>query len=97
MTTTKRGPGPWINIDPPPAAQLLREELNNLNISYAEAARRLGISQKHLSQAMVGTAGVGVDLAVALELELGIDGRSILHQQVEDQFDRTRRLLTEDS
>ncbi|SDH69578.1 Helix-turn-helix [Sinosporangium album] len=53
----------------------LRAALARAGITQAAAARRLGISPKHLSQMLTGKAGVNLDIATLCGRELAIRSR----------------------
>lgn len=94
----RRGSGaPWVNRNPSAAGAELRQILAKRGLTQADVARRIGISDKHLSQVLVGVSSVSVDLAVQLELELKINGRALLHLQANDQFDRARRAIRDET
>ena len=56
--------------NPPHPGELLKDNLGEegLNISIAEAARRLGVSRVALSRVVNGRAAISPDLAIRLEL-----------------------------
>jgi addiction module HigA family antidote len=56
--------------NPPHPGELLKDSFgkDGLNISIAEAARRLGVSRVALSRVVNGRAAVSPDLAIRLEI-----------------------------
>jgi plasmid maintenance system antidote protein VapI len=94
----RRGSGaPRVNRDPSAAGAALRQVLAKRGLSQADVARRIGISAKHLSQVLVGVSSISVDLAVQLELVFKINGRALLHLQANDQYDRARRAMKDET
>lgn len=66
-------------LDPPPVD--LRDYLNRTGTKQEQLARRLQISQAHLSQIIGGTRKPSADLLMAIEDETGVPARSILAAQ----------------
>lgn len=96
VAVRKHGSVAWVNVDPCPMGDLLREHLAAVGISHAAAARRLGVSRKYMSQVMVGSTTLSVDLAVQMELVLGVDGRTLLRTQADHEFTKAHRVLSEE-
>jgi plasmid maintenance system antidote protein VapI len=89
------GKAPWVNCNPSAAGANLRAHLGKAGLTHAEAARRIGISPKHLSQMLNGVVPIRVDIAVMLEQETGLDGRALLHLQTDEQYEAARHTLEE--
>ncbi|WP_327377980.1 helix-turn-helix domain-containing protein [Streptomyces sp. NBC_01216] len=74
---------------PSPAAEtlrgLVRTALHDAGISQAEAARRLGLSTKHMSHMLTGRAVLTLDWA---EQILGLCGRRLTVRSVSARRDR---------
>ena len=56
-----------------PQRQMVRDELKRQGISQGELARRIGASEKHLSQMLTGAADGRLELWVRIAAELDLE------------------------
>lgn len=63
--------------------EILREALAERDLTQADLASRLGISQPAVNHIVTGARGIGVAMALKLEGALGISARLWLHLQAD--------------
>jgi transcriptional regulator with XRE-family HTH domain len=63
-----------------PQHRTLQEYLDKTGITQGELARRLRISQAHLSQIMSGQRSASLELAILIEDETGVPMRSLTRE-----------------
>jgi antitoxin HigA-1 len=57
--------------NPPHPGQGLRDEIDELGLSVAEAAKALGVTRQQLYRVVSGGCGITPEMAVRLELAIG--------------------------
>ncbi len=73
-----------IMFDPPHVGEIIKEEyLNPLNLSVTEAALKLGVTRKALSELINGKAGVSVKMAIKLSKAFNTSVQMWLNMQSE--------------
>lgn len=83
-------------VSRPPAVapgEVLREALEERHMSGAEFARRMGLSQKHVSRIMTAKAGFSPTVAVGMERVLGISAAIWLRLQADYELSKLLRSL----
>lgn len=70
--------------------ETLREVLAEHSLSQAELTRATGVSKKHISEILHGKAGVGPQMALALERVLHIDAGFWVRLQANHDLQRVR-------
>ena len=61
--------------NPPHPGLLLKDELNELGLSIADAATRLSVTRQQLHQVVSGRSGIAPELALRLEQGIGSTAR----------------------
>ena len=73
-----------IMYDPPHVGEIIKEEyLNPLNLSVTEAALRLGVTRKALSELINGKTGISVKMAIKLSKAFNTSIQMWLNMQAE--------------
>ena len=71
--------------DPAPPAWLLEESIQEMGLSITAAAKKLGISRKHLSNIIHERAGITPSVALAIEQHIG--GKAEVWLGVQNAYD----------
>ena len=71
--------------NPPHPGELIRENLEDLRLAVAEAAKGLGITRQQLYNVLKGKSGITPEMAV--RLEKGFGGSASLWLQMQVNFD----------
>ena len=74
-----------------PPGETLGDLLEEHDMSQVGLARRLGISTKHASQVITGSAGISADLALRLERVFGTPADFWLSRESQYRADLARR------
>lgn len=56
---------------PPHPAEGLKDDLQALNLTTAQAAEALGVTRQQLHRVLAGTSGISAEMAVRLEAVIG--------------------------
>jgi antitoxin HigA-1 len=75
---------------------LLKACLKLGRITQTDLARRIGVTEKHLSQLVQGHAMLTAKVAVAIERETGLDARLLLMADVDRQVHLARAAHPDD-
>ena len=75
-----------------PAADLLRDELENRGISASEASRAMHITRSRLSDIFAGRKGVSADTALRFQRYLGIPADYLISLQSDYDFRKAYHL-----
>jgi antitoxin HigA-1 len=67
--------------NPPHPGRLLREDIEALNLSVAEAAKGLGVTQQQLYNVLNGKSAITPEMAVCLEQGIGSSAETWLALQ----------------
>jgi addiction module HigA family antidote len=90
MTTTKAKS--FVMHDPPHPGEVLRElYLEPLGVTVTEAARRLGVTRKTLSELLNGRAGVSPEMALRIGAATKSTPESWLNMQMHYDLWQTRK------
>ena len=68
-------------LNPPHPGRLLREDIDALNLSVAEAAQGLGITRQQLYNVLNGKSAITPEMAVRLEQGIGSSAETWLDLQ----------------
>lgn len=74
--TSPAGTYPYRPETPPHPGEILKEELDEQQVSQADLARRTGLSTKHVNQIVQGVVALSPDIAVRLERATGISAET---------------------
>ncbi|HMK89164.1 MAG TPA: HigA family addiction module antitoxin [Methylocystis sp.] len=77
--------------NPPHPGRLIRDDIEALGFSVAEAAERLGVSRQQLYRLINGQHGVTPEMAVRLEMALGGSADFWLGMQMGHDLAQVRR------
>ena len=67
--------------NPPHPGRLVRDELDELGLSVAQAAEGLGVTRQQLYRVINGQSGVSAEMAMRLELGIGSSADAWLRMQ----------------
>jgi HTH-type transcriptional regulator/antitoxin HigA len=73
-----------------PPGGILREAMEERDLTQGQLALATGYSQKHISQLVNGWVRITADAALRLERELGISARLLLHLQADHDLHLAR-------
>ncbi len=67
--------------NPPHPGRLVRDEIEELGLTVAEAAEGLGVSRQQLHRVLNGMCGISAEMAVRLEKAIGSSADTWLRMQ----------------
>ncbi|VVE59296.1 addiction module antidote protein, HigA family [Pandoraea anapnoica] len=83
-------------FNPPHPGEILREDvLPALRLTVSQAAEQLGVSRVALSRVLNGHAGISIDMALRLELWLGVENGGRASAWIAQQSDHDLRQVRE--
>ena len=71
--------------NPAHPGQLVRDDIEELGLSVAEAARGLGVTRQHIYRIITGTSAISPEMALRLEKAIG--GTADFWMQMQVNFD----------
>ena len=77
--------------NPPHPGLGIKDEINALRLSVAEAAKGLGISRQQLQSVVAGRAGITAEIAVRLEKAIGSTADTWLRMQMNYDLAQVRK------
>ena len=84
-----------MKAPPHPGLSVLHDCLEPLGLSVADAARKLGVSRKHLSSLINGRAGISAEMAIRLDKAFG--GGASAWYQMQAAYELAQALRRADS